>query len=63
LPPEHPLWQLDNVLITPHIGGMSDIYARQVMPLVIDNLTAWLARSPARMRYVVRTSEGSTHAD
>jgi phosphoglycerate dehydrogenase-like enzyme len=21
LPPEHPLWQMDNVIITPHIGG------------------------------------------
>ena len=41
LPAESPLWRFDNVLITPHLGGMSDSYAQQVLPLVIHNLRAF----------------------
>jgi len=26
LPKDHPLWGLENVIITPHIAGVSDIY-------------------------------------
>ena len=35
LPAGHPLWSLPNVIVTSHIGGMSDNYAEQVMPLLI----------------------------
>jgi phosphoglycerate dehydrogenase-like enzyme len=54
LPNDSPLWDLPNVIITPHIGGMSDIYAEQVLPLLIDNLSAFMAGTPERMRYIVR---------
>lgn len=53
LPAESPLWDLPNVLITPHVGGMSDIYAEQVMPILIDNIAAYTAGARSRMRYVV----------
>ena len=33
---------MPNVFITSHIGGMSDTYGEQVMPLLIDNLRAFL---------------------
>ncbi|AVH45396.1 D-2-hydroxyacid dehydrogenase [Agrobacterium tumefaciens] len=33
LPREHPLWTEPNVIVTPHIGGMSDIYAEQALPV------------------------------
>ncbi|MCF3639825.1 D-2-hydroxyacid dehydrogenase [Rhizobium sp. TRM95111] len=33
LPHEHPLWMEPNVIVTPHIGGMSDIYAEQAIPI------------------------------
>jgi D-2-hydroxyacid dehydrogenase (NADP+) len=59
LPAEHPLWSLDNVLITSHIGGMSDNYVEQVMPIVLDNLAAYLAGKPARMRYIIRLPQGT----
>ncbi len=54
LPADSPLWDLPNVIVTPHIGGMSDIYAEQVLPVLIDNLLAYAAGTPTRMRYVVR---------
>ena len=41
LPEHHPLWITERALITPHIGGMSDIYPQQVLPVVIEHLKAW----------------------
>jgi len=49
LPPSSPLWQLPNVIVTPHIGGMSDVYAEQILPLLLHNLRAWLGGDPAAM--------------
>ena len=43
LPQTSPLWRLDNVMITPRIGGMSDSYAPQLTPLVTANLARFLA--------------------
>jgi len=34
LSPVSPLWLLDNVIITPHIGGLHDRYAESVLPLI-----------------------------
>jgi D-2-hydroxyacid dehydrogenase (NADP+) len=42
LPKGHPLWKAKNVIITPHVGGMSDIYREQVMPIVEENLRRFL---------------------
>jgi D-2-hydroxyacid dehydrogenase (NADP+) len=38
---DNPLWTMPNVIMTPRIGGMSDCYAEQVLPLMIDNLRAF----------------------
>ena len=35
------LWNATGVTITPHIGGVSDNYREQVLPVVINNLNAW----------------------
>jgi D-2-hydroxyacid dehydrogenase (NADP+) len=43
LPPDHPLWREDRVVVTPLVGGMSDIYFEQAYPLVRDNLRLFLA--------------------
>ena len=42
LPAGHPLWKTKNVIITPHVGGMSDIYRRQVMPIIEENLRKFI---------------------
>jgi D-2-hydroxyacid dehydrogenase (NADP+) len=54
LPPSSPLWDLPNVVITPHIGGYVAEYERYVMPIVIDNMRHFLAGRPEAMRNVVR---------
>lgn len=43
LPVGHPLWREPRVVLTPHIGGMSDIYFEQAYPVVRDNLRLYLA--------------------
>ena len=53
LPKDSPLWDMPNVFVTSHIGGMSDTYGEQVMPLLISNLRAFLAGEPQRMQYIV----------
>jgi D-2-hydroxyacid dehydrogenase (NADP+) len=51
---DSPLWDLPNVFITSHIGGMSDTYGEQVLPLLIENLAAFVAGTPECMRFIVR---------
>ena len=48
LPPESPLWQLDNVIATPHSAGFSDGNEARVAELFTDNLRCWLAGEPLR---------------
>lgn len=42
LPEGHPLWSLDNVIITPHIGGQSDQYSSRVADLFIHNFKHYI---------------------
>jgi phosphoglycerate dehydrogenase-like enzyme len=55
LPPESPLWHTPNVIITSHVGGVSETYAEQVMPLLINNLRAFVEGTPERMSHIVKT--------
>jgi phosphoglycerate dehydrogenase-like enzyme len=41
LPPEHPLWRLPGVLITPHIGGDSAAFPPRAEALVAAQLRRW----------------------
>jgi phosphoglycerate dehydrogenase-like enzyme len=54
LPSHSPLWDMPNVIVTPRIGGMSDIYSEQVLPLVIHNLRCFLDGRLADMKNIVR---------
>jgi phosphoglycerate dehydrogenase-like enzyme len=41
LPSDNPLWAMDNVIITPKVGGMTDVYVEQTAPIVRHNLRAY----------------------
>jgi D-2-hydroxyacid dehydrogenase (NADP+) len=43
LPPAHPFWHTEHVMVTPLIGGMSNIYLDQAYGVVRDNLRQYLA--------------------
>jgi len=42
LPQGHPFWKMKNVIVTPHIGGMSDIYVEQALSIFEENLRRFL---------------------
>jgi phosphoglycerate dehydrogenase-like enzyme len=48
LPMDHPLWKLDNVVITPHMGGTSDVVWERRLGLARDNLQAFVQGKPLR---------------
>lgn len=54
LPPESPLWSLDNVLITPHISSVSEFLWDRQTELLLDNLERWFAGKELRNRVDLR---------
>ena len=42
LPPEHPLWDFKNVIITTHQGGFCDTYVDLAMPILEHNMSCFL---------------------
>jgi phosphoglycerate dehydrogenase-like enzyme len=54
LPEAHPLWSMDNVIVTPHLGGFHDQYAEQALPTVVENFRKFLAGDTAGMINVVK---------
>lgn len=43
LPGDHPFWDMQNVIITPHLGGFHDEYAAQALPLIEENMRRFIA--------------------
>jgi len=56
LPAGHPLWQLPNVIITPHVAGTSDRIFARVRLLAQENLRRYVAGE--RLLSVVDTARG-----
>lgn len=54
LPPDHPLWAMENVVITAHSAGFHDGYFAAALPLVRENLRRFLAGETAHMLNRVR---------
>lgn len=48
LPPDHPLWQLDNVILTPHVAGYSPRIAERHLALLLDNVRRFQQGEPLR---------------
>ncbi len=56
LPPDSPLWALDNLLITPHTAGLTDKLWLRHYELFSDNLRRYLAHEP--LLFVVDKHKG-----
>jgi glyoxylate reductase len=50
LPRDHPLLQLDNLVIAPHLGSASDRTRRRMQEMTVENLLAGLAGAPLPYR-------------
>jgi D-2-hydroxyacid dehydrogenase (NADP+) len=62
LPAEHPLWRLENVLVTPHVAGESAGYIDLVLPIVSANLECFAAgRWQDMLNVVPRSSTRKAH--
>jgi D-2-hydroxyacid dehydrogenase (NADP+) len=46
LPPQSPLWDLDNVILTPHVAGTTPLYYQRTAALFADNLERFLSGRP-----------------
>ena len=46
LPPDHPLWHLPGVLISPHVGGNTTAFLPRARRLVDEQLRRWATGSP-----------------
>jgi phosphoglycerate dehydrogenase-like enzyme len=42
LPKEHPLWAMDNVIVTPHTAGSTERYAERAVDIFLRNLAAYV---------------------
>ena len=42
LPESHPFWGMKNVIVSPHVAGMSDIYVEQALSIFEENLRRFL---------------------
>ena len=56
LPPDHPLWTMENVYLTPHYSGSRPDYTERADAIFLDNLGRYLAGHP--LVNVVDKTEG-----
>lgn len=48
LPSDHPLWKMPNVIITPHVAGVSDARQQRQRELVLDNISRFCKGLPLK---------------
>jgi phosphoglycerate dehydrogenase-like enzyme len=56
LPPDSPLWDMPNVILTPHMSGLTDQYSARLADIFTDNLRRYRAGKP--LQHVVDVSKG-----
>lgn len=49
LPVDHPLRKLDNVVLTPHLGYVTENNYRKYYGDMVEDIAAWLNGAPVRM--------------
>jgi phosphoglycerate dehydrogenase-like enzyme len=49
LPATSPLWGMDSVIITPHQGGFCDVYVDYALPVILHNISKFLAGDSSGM--------------
>jgi phosphoglycerate dehydrogenase-like enzyme len=53
LPDDSPLWNMENVFVTPFVGGRSDMYAERILTVIEPNLRAYVNGNFDKMINVV----------
>ena len=56
LPPNHPLWKMSNVIITPHTSGSFPRYNESATRIFLDNLRRYAKDEP--LQFVVNKNKG-----
>ena len=46
LPPDHPLWDFPNVIITPHTAGYSPVIAARHLATLVENVRRFVQGAP-----------------
>jgi D-2-hydroxyacid dehydrogenase (NADP+) len=54
LPIDHPLWDMESVIITTHQGGFCDVYVNFALPVIEQNLRKFIAGDTASMINLVK---------
>ena len=54
LPDNSPLWDMENVFITPFTGGRSDKYAERILTVIEPNIRAYLDGTTKHMKNIVQ---------
>lgn len=57
LPDESPLWDMDNVFMTPFVGGRSDMYAERILTVIEPNLRLYLDGQSDKMTNIVNSGK------
>ena len=58
LPRDHPFWALENIIITPHLGGAFDEYPGRALPVILENMRRFLAGDTDNMINLVKRPSG-----
>jgi phosphoglycerate dehydrogenase-like enzyme len=54
LPKGHPFWGMKNVIVSPHVAGMSDIYVEQALTIVEENLRRFIRGEKGNLLNLVK---------
>ncbi|MNV42858.1 Glyoxylate/hydroxypyruvate reductase B [compost metagenome] len=52
LPQDHPLWTMEQVVITPHSAGVTDQYANRIVNILTENMNSYLSTGTPSLNLV-----------